>query len=167
MPRLLAVALIAVLSGAALPLIPVGGPLSVALADDDDDDRSFHFSGDDDDDWDDDDDDDDDDRRRRFVAPAAPPAAIIVAAPAEIVVGPLTADDLARIAANGFVIIADAPVAAFGGGVIAASRCPPVSPSRPRASASRGSCRPHWSNRTISTGRWRCRACPATARPSR
>ena len=123
MPRLLAVALVAVLSGAALPLAPMGGPLSAALADDDDDD-DFYRSGGGDDDWDDDDDnddddDDDDDRRRRFVAPAAPPAAIIVAVPAEIVVGPLTADDLARIAANGFIIIADAPVAAFGGSVIA------------------------------------------------
>lgn len=67
-----------------------GGPIPAAYADDDDD-R----------DDDDDDDDDEDDRPAPAAAPAPP-----IAVPGEIVVAALTANDLARIEADGFTILA-------------------------------------------------------------
>ncbi len=103
---------------------PNGFRFAVAMADDDDDDDG----GDDDDD-----DDDDDGRRRgdrrgpklpRLFAPAprvATPAPI--AAANEIVVAAVTADELSRIVADGFLLIGSAPLSLIDG-IIARVRPP-------------------------------------------
>lgn len=129
MQRLLTLFVLSLFAVSALPLVPASTPLATpAFADDDDDDR-FDWDDDDDDDddddWDDRDDrdDDDDDDRRAVAAPVRQ----------EIVVWTTGADELGRVVAAGFVVVAEAPLMSFSGTLARLALPPGISLEAARA----------------------------------